>query len=278
MGLFKTTPEWLRDFQFWVRRKKAGLPNSKVSNFDEQNIIDKYVDRLDITNRTVVDIGAGDGIRSSNTYHLFASGWRGVGLEVDEAKIRRLTKTYRPFPDVAASGTKISLDNATEVLSSFSIEPEFGVLSLDIDGNDYWVLDAILSKFRPRLVVSEYNEKIPPPLRFVVKYDPEFQLRHHFFGYSIAKLKDLLDKYSYVLLEVEYNNVFIAPEEIAGGYSQDIVEAYRSGYADRPDRKDKFPGNANMEPLQTLDPAEAVKFLENFYDGLEGKYQLELDH
>ena len=227
MGLFKTTPEWLRDFQFWVRRTRAALPNSKVSNFNEQQIIDKYIERLGITNRTAVDIGAGDGIRSSNTYHLFANGWSGVGIEVDEAKSRRLAKAYSSFQNVSASSTKISPENAAEVLTSFSIGPEFGVLSLDIDGNDYWVLDAIFTRFRPRLVVSEYNEKIPPPIGFVVEYDPEFQLRHHFFGYSIAKLKDLLDKHNYVLLEVEYNNVFIAPAEIAGEFSQDISDADR---------------------------------------------------
>lgn len=277
MKLFNSTPEWLRDFQFWVRRVKANRPNSKVSNFDEQHIIDKYIERLGITNRTAVDIGAGDGIRSSNSYHLFAKGWAGVGIEVDEVKARRLAKVYSSFPGVTASSTKISLENVADVLGSYSIEREFGVLSLDIDGNDYWVLDAILSNFRPQLVVSEYNEKIPPPIKFVVEYDPDFQLRHHFFGYSIAKLQDLLDKHNYVLLEVEYNNIFIAPAEIASGLSQNITEAYRRGYADRPDRKEKFPGNANMEELHILTPTEGVEFLNRFFSDYKGQPQLSID-
>lgn len=277
MKLFNSTPEWLRDFQFWVRRIKANRPNSKVSNFDEQQIIDKYIEQFGITSRTAVDIGAGDGIRSSNSYHLFAKGWTGVGIEVDEIKTRRLAKVYASFPGVTASSTKISLENVTEVLGSYSIGQEFGVLSLDIDGNDYWVLDAILSTFRPRLVVSEYNEKIPPPIKFVVEYDPDFQLRHHFFGYSIAKLQDLLDKHNYVLLEVEYNNVFIAPAEIASELSKDVAEAYRSGYADRADRKEKFPGNANMEALQTMSAADAIEFLDQFYAEYRGEYRLGVD-
>ncbi len=221
MALFKTTPEWLRDFQFWVRRKKAALPNSKVSNFDEQQIIDKYIDLLHITSRTAVDIGAGDGIRSSNTYHLFSKGWNGVGIEVDQAKSRRLAKTYDSFANVSASSTKISPENAVEVLTSFSIEPEFGVLSLDIDGNDYWVLDAILANFRPRLVVSEYNEKIPPPISFVVEYDPEFELRHHFFGYSIAKLQVLLDKHKYGhrTKALDFSTVFTLNTKVNIGWS-----------------------------------------------------------
>ena len=45
------------------------------------------------------------------------------------------------------------------------------------------------------MVVTEINENIPPPLRFVVKFDPEFQLRYHFYGYSISALEDLCEKH-----------------------------------------------------------------------------------
>src|ERR1043165_8134905 len=88
------TPEVLRDLQFWFRRLGARRSSSKFSNFNEQAIIDKYVAALAVTDQTAVDIGAGDGIRSSNTYHLFAKGWHGPGIEADEAKYERLAKTY----------------------------------------------------------------------------------------------------------------------------------------------------------------------------------------
>ncbi len=246
------------------------------SNFNEQKIIEQYVSELGITSRTIVDIGAGDGIRNSNSYALVREGWGGVGIEFDSRRFARLARTYRFFPNAYACRCRVSPDNIVHLLHGFEVEPEFGVLSLDIDGNDYWVLDAVLSKFRPRLVVSEYNEKIPPPISFIVDYDKEFYLRHHFFGYSIAKLQDLLDKHRYTLLEVEYNNVFIAPSEIAGDRLTNIVEAYKRGYADRPDRKTKFRSNENMEPLQTLSPDEGIKFLDSFYSEWRGKYQLGL--
>jgi len=69
-----------------------------------------------------------------------------------------------------------------------------------------------LSSFRPRLIVTEINEKIPPPIRFVVKYDPAFKLRHHFYGYSIAALGDLCARHDYGILRLEYNNAFIGLE------------------------------------------------------------------
>lgn len=272
------TPVWLRDLQFRMRLWSARLPNRRFSAFDEQRIIDNYISELRIRDytETAVDIGAGDGIRGSNTFHLFSNGWRGVGIEVDSSRFVRLARTYSSFAGVEADNTAITPYNVVDVLASHSVDREFGVLSLDIDGNDYWVLDALLAGYRPRLIVSEYNEKIPPPIKFVVEYDPAFKLRHHFFGYSIAKLAELLEKHDYVLLEIEYNNVFIAPTESAGAHSMTIGEAYNAGYRDRRDRRSKFPENENMELLHSLTPDEAVKFLKEFYREQAGRYQIGL--
>jgi hypothetical protein len=99
-------------------------------------------------------------------------------------------------------------------------------------------------------------------------------LQHHFFGYSIAKLNDLLEKHGYVLLEVEYNNVFLAPAELPKAKNTDVLTAYREGYADRTDRREKFRSNHDMEILQNLNPAETVKFLDNFYARHKGKYEI----
>lgn len=276
MSIISSTPEWLRDFQFWLRRLGAKLPGRRFSNFGEQQIIDKYIHLFGIgeMSKTIVDIGAGDGIRSSNTYHLFSTGWKGIGIEVDEAKHKRLETTYRSFAGVSASNAKISPENVADILRTYSIEKEFGVLSIDIDGNDYWVLDAVLSNYRPRLIVSEYNEKIPPPIKFVVEFDPDFELRHHFFGYSIAKLDDLLQKYDYALLEVEYNNVFLAPKETTDVVNRPVTEVYNEGYRDRPDRKEKFPENENMEILHSLEPEAGVEFLNEFYREHKGSIEL----
>ncbi|MBV9242737.1 MAG: hypothetical protein JO314_12090 [Acidobacteria bacterium] len=271
------TPEWLRDLQYWVRRAKALQPGAVFSNCAEQRILDKYIAEFHIEShsRTAVDIGAGDGIRSSNTFHLFRRGWHGVGIEADSVKYRRLQKTYSSFENVVPCHSTVTVENVISLLRENNIEGDFGVLSKDIDGNDYWVLDAILEHYRPRLIVSEYNEKFPPPIRFLVNYEPEFRLRHHFYGYSIAKLEDLLTKHDYVLLEVEYNNVFLAPRE-SGAIPKPIEQAYAEGYARRPDRLVKFPNNANMEPLLEMDPKDAVAFIKDFFKKDTGNYTVEL--
>jgi len=250
----------------------------KFSNFDEQAIIGKYIDLLEIRDKseTVVDIGAGDGARSSNTFALVQAGWSVLGVEYDNRKFGLLAQNYSFYPNARSCRFMVSSTNIVDLLKAYSVEKDFGVLSLDIDGCDYWVLDAILSRFRPKLVVSEFNEKIPPPVKFVVNDVPEFNLRFHFFGYSIAKLQDLLKKHDYVLLENEYNNVFIAPAEIAADHSISIEQAYLEGYVNRPDRREKFGSNEDMDPLLRMDPQQAVDFLGRYYGGYKGEYQIEI--
>jgi hypothetical protein len=277
MSIAKTGQQYLKRLEYRLHRARVAAGRGRFSNFNEERILQKYIAQLLSSagaSRTAVDIGAGDGVRGSNTYALFSNGWRGVGFEGSNRKVCKLAAAYKYYPQVSAANCVVTPENVVPLLKAYHIEREFGVLSLDIDSYDYWVLDALLAEFRPRVVVTEINEKIPPPIKFVVKYDPEFQMTHHFFGYSIASLAELAARHNYAILEVEYNNAFLAPLELAGVHARDAATAYREGYLERPDRKEKFPANANMETLHTLKPQEAVKFLHEFYAQHRGKYEL----
>ncbi len=267
------------DIEHRLQRGYISRRKGHFSNFGEQEIIEKYVDILRIAerSRTVVDIGAGDGVRRSNSYGLMLRGWKTLGVEFDSRKLARLANVYKYHDYAHACHFKVTSSNVSDLLNAYSIEKNFGVLSLDIDGCDYWVLDSLLSNFRPDLVVTEYNEKIPPPIKFVVNDVPDFIMSHHFFGYSLSKLKELLAKHDYVLLEVEFNNVFLAPFEIASEYSMSVEQAYSDGYANRPDRKEKFKENENMERLHNMSPEESVDFLNDFYSEHLGQYQIGLE-
>ena len=255
-------------------KKKSGF-----ARFEEDRILAKYIAELlpPGHDRTAVDIGAGDGVRWSNTYGLFQSGWHGVGFESESRKFRKLARAYRHFPGVFACSDRVTPDTVARLLKSYGVEKDFEALSLDIDGNDYWVLKAILAEFRPRLIVTEINEKIPPPIRFIAEYDPDFQLRHHFYGFSIMSLADLCRRHDYAILELEYNNAFLAPRELPGVSPLDAETAYHRGYLDRADRKEKFALNFDLEAVQLMEPEEAMKFLNNFYAKERGKYFLSLD-
>ena len=266
--------------QLGSRLRFTGLSfgQKTASNFDEELILRRFIEELlpPDHSRTAVDIGAGDGVKGSNTYALFRDGWRGLVVELSGRRFARLAYAYRNFRGVWACRCRVTPDNVAGLLRSYSVEEEFGVLSLDIDSYDYWVLDAVLASYRPRLIVTEINEKIPPPIKFVVKFDPDFELTHHFFGYSLQSLSDLCEQYDYALIGLEYNNAFLAPKELAGERVLNPAEAYRAGYLDRADRREKFAANHDVEVLQTLTPEEGVEFLERFFSKHRGRYEMSI--
>jgi hypothetical protein len=255
-------------------RKSKGFSRS-----GEDEILQKLIAELLPANhhRSAVDIGAGDGVRWSNTYALFSQGWRGVGAEGDPRKVIKLAQAYRDYPNVFACRAQVTPQTVVPLLQAYEIEKDFSVLSLDIDGNDYWVMQAILSEFRPRLIVTEINEKIPPPIRFIVKYNPAFTLRHHFFGFSIASLEDLCAEFDYSIVALEYNNAFLAANELKGVKALDAETAYRDGYRNRPERKKLFATNNDMEIMHSLSPQEGLLFLEQFYEKFPGEYYVSLE-
>ncbi len=278
MSFLNTARHYVEHLGLQLRRAKLGRRPSGFSNFDEERMLERFIKELlpPGHSRTAVDIGAGDGVKSSNTYALFRAGWRGLGVEGDEGRARRLARAYKKFEGVTAVRALVTPANVVQLLRSHGVEDDFGVLSLDIDSYDYWVLDALLRSFRPRLVVTEINEKIPPPIKFVVKYDPEFRLQHHFFGYSIASLEELCGQHDYALIALEYNNAFLAPRELEGVRPLGAARAYREGYLERPDRQERFWRNSDMEVLHTLEPAEAARFINQFFARHRGKYELSI--
>jgi hypothetical protein len=162
-------------------------------------------------------------------------------------------------------------------MRGFGIPRDFGFLSFDIDGYDHFVLAALLEEFRPALMCVEINEKIPPPLRFTVRPDVGFEYRgDHFFGQSIAKLVELAAARDYDLVELHYNNALLVPRERGLGVALTAEEAYRTGYAERPDRRQRFAYNADMDPLLTMDPDAAAQFVREKFRGREAEYLLEL--
>jgi hypothetical protein len=278
MNLTKAAQRYGSIIELTLQKVKYSL-RGRFSHANEQQILAKYIEELLPKDqpRTVVDVGAGNGVRWSNSYALLLTGWKALGIEADSQKYALLSKVYRKSTRARASHSRAEPDNIASLLQDSGIERNFGVLCLDIDGNDYWVLDAILSSFRPGLVVTEINENIPPPLRFVMKFDPDFQLRYHFYGYSIAALEDLCEKHDYGILALEYNNAFLAPREIGVARFRDAATAYREGYFERPDRKERFACNSDMEILHSLNPQEGLRFLREFYASDAGNYYLATD-
>lgn len=249
------------------------INSSKNSNLGEETVIKKFLRYVKIQNKVCVDIAASDGTTQSNTLFLYKQDWSGLALEYDGGRFSILANHYKKFSNVNLMRVKALPENVVAILEANLISKNFEFFNLDIDSYDYFVLDQVLSKYRPQLICTEINEKIPTPIEFSVKYSPDhFWHGDHFYGQSISQLYKLCVKYNYKIVELYYNNAFIMPNEIKGPKSLSPEQAYKSGYLNKSDRKNKFPWNADMEILQNMTANDAKIFLKDKFAKYRGNY------
>ena len=143
------------------------------SQSDEDGIIEEIFNRINTTNRTFVEFGVGNGIEC-NTHFLLHKGWSGLWIEGNRKEVNEIRKLFKkPFDAkrLIALNSFITKDNINELINiEGQIGGEIDLLSIDIDGNDYWVWEAIQC-INPRVVVIEYNGKFPPNCEWVMEYD-----------------------------------------------------------------------------------------------------------
>ena len=236
------------------------------SNLGEEEAIQRYLGQLD-HKKVAVDIAANDGIFMSNTYGLYQSGYAGLAVECDSKNFASLARSYKKFDQVLLSKAYVYPDNVIALLDAYEIPEDFGFLSFDIDGYDYFVLHELLKKYRPTLICAEINEKIPTPIKFTVKYDRNYVWGvNHFFGQSLSQLYLLCEKYNYDLVELYYNNAFLVPKEKNSKLpSLHPEEAYREGYKNKCDRQTKFPYNKDVDALLDMKPVEALQYINRYF-------------
>ena len=132
-----------------------------------------------------------------------------------------------------SSGTPAA-ENVEELFAQAGVPPEPDVLSIDVDGNDYWIWKAI-SRYRPRLVVIEYNGSLDPTARRVMPYRPGYRWDHTSgYGASLGALEDLAVEKGYRLVHTELAgvNAFFVREDLAGGLpSGEAVPRRAASYA-----------------------------------------------
>jgi hypothetical protein len=147
------------------------------SQNDEDGIIYEIFSRLDILPESgiFVEFGVENGIEC-NSHLLLLLGFSGVWLEGAPHHAESVRKTYAH--EIAAGNlilkeSQVTAENIDYLLAETVNGRSVAFLSIDIDGNDYWVWNAI-SVISPLVVVVEYNGKFPPPLRLVQRYSPDF--------------------------------------------------------------------------------------------------------
>lgn len=206
------------------RRYRCNLnPDLKASQGGEDGIIREILRRLRIDKGWFVEFGAWDGILYSNTYALVQKDWHGVYIEGDPEKAEVLHRNMQAYPNVIPLCHFISLedgDRIDEILAGTDLPREFDLLSIDIDGNDYWIWKS-LTNYNPKIVVIEYNSNFGPHERKTIPYDATYThdgTMYH--GASAAALNALGVEKGYTLVAYtgKLNLFFVRNDLIQGRF------------------------------------------------------------
>lgn len=195
------------------------------SQFGEDGILQYLIHETGITGeeRTFIEFGVQNYNESNTRFVMISDHWRGMIIDGNKQHMEyvRNQDLFWKY-DLTAIDAWIDRDNINELIGHSGFSGDIGILSVDIDGNDYWVWERI-EIVRPVIVVIEWNSVFGPDYAISIPYDPLFQREkaHYsclFWGASISALAYLAEHRGYALLgsNTAGNNLFFVRKDRLG--------------------------------------------------------------
>jgi hypothetical protein len=199
--------------------KKLNRYEFKVfSQAGEDGIISEIFNRIGTTNKFFVEFGVGNGLENNSAY-LLVKGWQGYWIEGSERFCKSIRQSFKDLianQQLTLKNTFITAANIEDLFREGNVPTELDLLSIDINGNDYWVWQAI-TNYRPRVVIVEYNAIYPPESSWVMQYNPSHQWKYNsHVGSSLKALEKLGHQQGYKLVGCSFSgvNAFFVREDL----------------------------------------------------------------
>lgn len=188
------------------------------SQFEEDGKLLFIFSILGMKNKSFVEIGSDDGINSNSANLYFNFGWHGLFIDGNRKSINRGKKFFKKYPhpwfyNPKFICAKVTRENVNDLILSAGYKGEIGLLSIDIDGNDYWIWDAI-TIVQPDVVIIETHNEFGMN-NIVVPYDADYSYpgKHPIYhGASPVAMTRLARKKGYRLVganELGFNFIFV---------------------------------------------------------------------
>jgi hypothetical protein len=181
-------------------RQLEPFEQSVASQRGVDGILREIYYRIGSGRRFFVEFGVEDGYECNTVLLAARYRWSGLYIEANPKDVRTLRNRWLGRSDITICEAFITAENIAPLFAERGVPGDPDLLSIDIDGNDYWVWKA-LAHYRPRVVVIEYNAAYPPPRRWIMAYNPEHRWDGTtYFGASLTAMHDLGLRLGYALL------------------------------------------------------------------------------
>ncbi len=183
-----------------------------TSEHGEDGVIRRIFEIIGTESRWCVDLGALNGTHGSNVWQLIKrEGWNGVLIEADQTYFEKLQKEFAETPAAVCINAFVSFEgqqSLDNIFAQTSLPKDFDFFSLDIDGNEYHLWDS-MTKYRPRVMLVEFNPTIPNDIVFIQPRDMGI-----FQGSSLHAFVELGRRKGYELVAANEVNAFFVLQEL----------------------------------------------------------------
>jgi hypothetical protein len=237
---------------------------SVSSQWGQDGILDWLIERADLPPalHSFVEFGV-ESYRVSNTRFLLQNrNWRGLILD-SSPDVLPTVKADGLFwkHDLTVKQAFITRENINDLIATAGFSGEIGLLSVDIDGNDYWVWEAIAA-VNPVLCVCEYNAVFGDLHPISIPCEASFnRTEAHsstlYFGASIAALRALAARkgYRFVGTNLAGNDAFFVREDYAQRFvdrSLRTIQALPSRFRESRDPEGQPTYIVGLDRLRTI--------------------------
>ena len=190
--------------KFSDKLDKINYYEYRITSQNNEDGIIEYIFSNVPNNKFFVELGFD--FFECNSLNLIKNGWNGILIDVDEdkcLKMERCLKFFYPKNSVKILNKKINRENINELIFSSTDEKKIDFLSIDIDGNDYWILENIDTR-KVNVICSEYNHWIGNNTQRVIPYNNDFTYKYdYYFGASLHSYVNLLNSRNFDLVAVD---------------------------------------------------------------------------
>ena len=195
------------------------------SQWGEDGIIQWIINKISICNQVFIEFGVENYKESNTRFLLMNNNWSGLVIDASIDAIHEIKRDPIYWRhEITAINQFITKENINGIISQSGLPHDIGLLSIDIDGNDYWIWQAITT-ITPRIVICEYNSVFGCDYSITIPYTPDFtrteaHYSNLYWGASLPALCALAQQKGYVFIGSNSagNNAFFIRNDLASGF------------------------------------------------------------
>ena len=241
------------------------------SLWGEDGIIDWLINQVPNIPKNFIEIGTEDYKESNTRFLLINKNWNGILIEGNGDDVKKIKKDRIYWKhNIKIVNKFINLSNIDSILNNLDLKKKIGLISLDIDGIDYWILKK-LKKLKPVIFICEFNPIFGHKKMITVPYKKSFNRNkehysNSYFGTSIAAIQDLLKKdYLFVGSNSAGNNGFFINKKYKKFFHNKIknFKIFESKYRENRNKKNELTFFNKEESIQTIKNKKVLDIKKN---------------